>query len=318
MTTKGLQAVADDNAAGSVQPPRIEIPLEVVDEPGRSRLAGLFSMLVSLALLVVAAYQLRSLSLADVQGLVPTSPWFWLVFAGYYLAGPISEWFIYRRLWQMPIAGLGALIRKLVSNEILLGYLGEAQFYGWARSKLKFVTAPFGAIKDVTILSALVGNFTTLAMLVWAWPLVASGHLGMEGRTVFLSLGVVLVTSFVILLFRERLFSLQRRELWFISAVHLARIAAVVIFSAMMWHLVLPQVEVGLWIVMATLRMLVSRLPLLPNKDIAFAGIAVFLLGHAVEIAALMTLMAVLLLVTHLVVGGLFALADLFDAEKVK
>lgn len=310
--------MAEENAAGSVQPPRIEVPLEVVDEPGRSRLAGLFSMLVSLALLVVAAYQLRSLSLADVQGLVPTSPWFWLVFAGYYLAGPVSEWFIYRRLWQMPASGLGALIRKLVSNEILLGYLGEAQFYGWARSRLKFVTAPFGAIKDVTILSALVGNFATLAMLLWAWPLVASGHLGMEGRTVFLSLGVVLVTSFVILLFRERLFTLPRRELWFIAAVHLARIAAVVIFSAMMWHLVLPEVAVGLWIVMATLRMLVSRLPLLPNKDIVFAGIAVFLLGHDVEIAALMTLMAVLLLVTHLIVGGLFALADLLDAEKVK
>lgn len=310
--------MADENAAGSAQPPRVEVPLEAVDEPGRSRLAGLFSMLVSLALLVVAAFQLRSLSLAEVQGMIPTSPWFWLVFAGYYLAGPVSEWFIYKRLWQMPASGLGALIRKLVSNEILLGYLGEAQFYGWARSKLKFVTAPFGAIKDVTILSALVGNFATLAMLVWAWPLVASGHLGMEGRTVFLSLGVVLVTSFVILLFRERLFTLQRRELWFISAVHLARIAAVVIFSAMMWHLVLPQVAVGLWIVMATLRMLVSRLPLLPNKDIVFAGIAVFLLGHDVEIAALMTLMAVLLLVTHLIVGGLFALADLFDAEKVK
>lgn len=310
--------MADENAAGTAQPPRIEVPLEVVDEPGRSRLAGLFSMLVSLALLVVAAFQLRSLSLAKVQGMIPTSPLFWLVFAGYYLAGPVSEWFIYRRLWQMPASGLGALIRKLVSNEILLGYLGEAQFYGWARSKLKFVTAPFGAIKDVTILSALVGNFATLAMLLWAWPLVASGHLGMEGRTVFLSLGVVLLTSFVILLFRERLFTLQRRELWFISAVHLARIAAVVIFSAMMWHLVLPEVAVGLWIVMATLRMLVSRLPLLPNKDIVFAGIAVFLLGHDVEIAALMTLMAVLLLVTHLIVGGLFALADLFDAEKVK
>jgi hypothetical protein len=310
--------MADENAAGSAQSPRVEVPLEAVDEPGRSRLAGLFSMLVSLALLVVAAFQLRSLSLAEVQGMIPTSPWFWLVFAGYYLAGPVSEWFIYKRLWQMPASGLGALIRKLVSNEILLGYLGEAQFYGWARSKLKFVTAPFGAIKDVTILSALVGNFATLAMLVWAWPLVASGHLGMEGRTVFLSLGVVLVTSFVILLFRERLFTLQRRELWFISAVHLARIAAVVIFSAMMWHLVLPQVAVGLWIVMATLRMLVSRLPLLPNKDIVFAGIAVFLLGHDVEIAALMTLMAVLLLVTHLIVGGLFALADLFDAEKMK
>lgn len=310
--------MADDSAAGSMQPPRVEVPLETVDEPGRTRLAGLFSMLVSLALLIVAAFQFRNLSFADVQGMIPTNPLFWLVFSGYYLAGPVSEWFIYRRLWQMPFSGLGALIRKLVSNEILLGYLGEAQFYGWARSRLNFVTAPFGAIKDVTILSALVGNFATLAMLIWAWPLIASGQLGMEGQTVFVSLGVVLVTSFVILLFRQRLFSLPSNQLWFISAVHLLRIAAVVIFSAVMWHLVLPSVEVSLWIVMATLRMLVSRLPFLPNKDVVFAGIAVFLLGHDFEIAGLMTLMAVLLLVTHLLVGGLFALADLFDAEKVK
>lgn len=310
--------MAEDTAATGAAPPRLEIPLEVVEGKQGSRLAGLFSMLVSLALLVVVAVQFGDLSFTEVSGMIPTNPLFWVVFSGYYLAGPISEWFIYKRLWAMPLAGLGALIRKLVSNEILLGYLGEAQFYGWARSRLKFVTAPFGAIKDVTILSALVGNFATLAMLAWAWPLISSGQLGLEGKTVFISLGVVLVTSFAILLFRQKLFSLSKSDLWFISAVHLVRIVAVVVFSAWMWHLVLPSVEISLWIVMATLRMLVSRLPLLPNKDVVFAGIAVFLLGHDVEIAGLMTLMAVLLLVTHLVVGALFALLDLFDAEKVK
>ncbi|MBN8500797.1 MAG: hypothetical protein J0M19_06570 [Sphingomonadales bacterium] len=315
--------MAEDTAAAGANPslidtPRLEVPLEVVEGRQGSRLAGLFSMVISLAMLVVVAYQFSGLSFAEVGGMIPTNPLFWLVFAGYYLAGPVSEWIIYRRLWAMPLAGLGALLRKLVSNEILLGYLGEAQFYGWARARLKFVTAPFGAIKDVTILSALIGNFATLAMLVWAWPLVSSGELGLEGRTVFISLGVVLITSFLILLLRQKLFSLPKNDLWFISVVHLVRIAAVVIFSAWMWHLVLPQVEISLWIVMATLRMLVSRLPLLPNKDVVFAGIAVFLLGHDVEIAGLMTLMAVLLLVTHLVVGAVFAALDLFDAEKVK
>lgn len=309
---------ATDPAAPRFDQPRLEVPLEVVEDRQAPRLAGLFSMVVSLAMLVVVAFQFADLSVAEVSGMIPTNPMFWMVFAGYYLAGPISEWFIYKRLWQMPLSGLAALLRKLVSNEILLGYLGEAQFYGWARARLKFVTAPFGAIKDVTILSALIGNFATLAMLVWAWPLVSSGQLGLEGRTVFISLGVVLVTSFLILLFRQKLFSLSKTDLWFISAVHLVRIIAVVIFSAWMWHLVLPQVEVSLWIVMATLRMLVSRLPLLPNKDVVFAGIAVFLLGHDFEIAGLMTLMAVLLLITHLVVGALFALLDLIDAEKVK
>ena len=308
----------EQSATAGEGKPRLEIPLEVVEGQQGTRLAGIFSMLVSLALLVVVAIQFGDISLAEVSAMIPTNPLFWMVFAGYYLAGPVSEWFIYRRLWAMPLVGLGALLRKLVSNEILLGYLGEAQFYGWARARLKFVAAPFGAIKDVTILSALVGNFATLAMLVWAWPLIASGQLGLEGRTVFISLGVVLVTSFVILLFRQKLFSLAKNDLWFIAAVHLARIAAVVIFSAWMWHLVLPQVEMTLWVIMATLRMLVSRLPLLPNKDVVFAGIAVFLLGHDVEIASLMTFMAVLLLVTHLAVGALFAALDLIDAEKVK
>jgi len=309
--------MAEDSTVTASSPSPAPIP-RAADGRDRQRIAGLFSMAVSLALLVVVAWQLRQLSWGKEIEMIPRQPGFWLVFAGYYLAGPVSEWFIYRRLWNLPLSGLGALIRKLVSNELLLGYLGEAQFYGWARARLNLSAAPFGAIKDVTILSALVGNFATLAMLALAWPLVAGGQIGVDGKTAFVSLGVVLVTSFAILLFRQRLFSLERRELYFISAVHLARIVAVLIFSATMWHLVLPEVELSMWIVLATLRMLVSRLPLLPNKDVVFAGIAVFLLGHEVQIAGLMTLMAVLLLMTHLLVGALFAVADLFDAEKVK
>jgi hypothetical protein len=47
------------------------------------------------------------------------------------MVGPVSEWVIYRHLWRIPFSGLGALLRKLVSNELLLGYLGEVQFYAW-------------------------------------------------------------------------------------------------------------------------------------------------------------------------------------------
>jgi hypothetical protein len=97
------------------------------------------------------------------------------------MVGPVSEWVIYRHLWRIPFSGLGALLRKLVSNELLLGYLGEVQFYAWARARLNMVAAPFGAIKDVTILSALTGNIVTLVMLAGAWRLISSGAFGMEG-----------------------------------------------------------------------------------------------------------------------------------------
>ena len=285
--------------------------------PRRNRLAAYASAAISLALLVAVALQFPDFDFARMGALLPASPVFWLGFAVYYFVGPVSEWVVYRRLWAMPLAGIGALLRKLVANELLLGYLGEAQFYVWARARSGLSAAPFGAIKDMTILSALVGNGATLVMLAFAWPYVSAGQLGMQGSTAFASLGVVLVTSLGILLFRRQLFSLPRGELWFISAVHLARIAVILIASAVMWHAVLPAVAITLWLVLATLRMLISRLPLLPNKDVVFAGITVLLLGGQTDVAALMAMMAVLLLAAHLLVGTIFGLTGLFDTEKV-
>jgi hypothetical protein len=292
------------------------IKLQAADGIKSAKLAGLFSALVSLVLLVVVAARFRGMDLRHIVNMIPASPLFWAVFAAWYLAGPVSEWIIYRRLWSIPIAGVGALMRKMVSNELLLGYLGEAQFYAWVRSWQKLAAAPFGAIKDVTILSALTGNVTTIAMLAITWPLVSSGAIGLGMRSTFVSLGVVLVSSFVILLFRQKLFSLPRSELTFVAALHLTRIAAKIGLGALLWQLVLPQVSVGLWLVLSTLRMLVSRLPLVPNKDVVFAGIAVFLLGRQVEVASLLAMMGGLVLVVHLCVGACFASAELIESGR--
>ena len=290
--------------------------LKVSDEVGPSRVAALFSAVVSLALLVAVALQFRGLAPGHVVDMIPEQPLFWLVFAAWYLAGPISELVIYRRLWRIPLSGIGALLRKMVSNELLLGYLGEAQFYAWVRGRLDLATAPFGAIKDVTILSALTGNLVTMAMLAFAWPVVSTKQIGMGMQTTFVSLGVVLLSSFAMLLLRQKLFSLPAAELRFITVAHLLRIAAKVGLGALLWYLVLPQVPLGLWLVLATLRMLVTRLPLVPNKDVVFAGLAVLILGHEVEIASLLAMIAGLVLLAHLAIGAGFAAAEV--AETVK
>ena len=304
------------NPAGTEFPHDAPIIPEPADTPERRRLAATFSTLVSIALLAMVADQFRQLELADILAMVPRSAEFWLTFVTWYLAMPLSEWVIYHRLWKLPFSGVGALMRKLVSNELLLGYLGEAQFYAWARGKLDMTAAPFGAIKDVTILSALTGNIATLVMLVFAWPLVASGAIGVEMRTVFYSLGVVLVTSFVMLLLRRRLFSLPRKELAFITTTHFLRIVGLIALSALMWHWVLPSVAVSLWLVLATLRMLVSRLPLVPNKDVVFAGLVVYLLGKETQVADMLTMMAGLVLLAHLAVGATFALTGLIGEAR--
>lgn len=259
--------------------------------------------LVSVLILAVAFHQLQSLNPQSLLALMPVSFGFWLAFVFYYLAGPLSEWVIFRRLWSIPAEGFVALLRKLVSNEILLGYLGEVYFYAWARRSARITTAPFGAIKDVTILSALVGNGVTLLMVVIALPLMGAVDAGAHRWEVGGSILFVLASSLVAMLLRRRLFTLPRRELWMVAAIHLVRIIATTVLAALMWHLLLPDVAVAWWIVLGTLRLLVSRLPLLPNKDVVFAAMATFLVGHDGEIVSAMALMASLILVAHLLVG---------------
>lgn len=271
-----------------------------------------FSALIGLGVLL----ELRGMNVARIAALVPRSPAFWAIFGAFYLTGPLSEWVIYRRLWSLPAGCLTALMRKLVCNELLLGYLGEAYFYTWARRRTQMTAAPFAAIKDVSILSAMVGNAVTLVLLIATWPFIRSTPLGPENGSVVLSLSVVLATSIALMAFRHRIFTLDRGDLRFITCAHLARIALTTGLSALLWHMVLPGVPLNWWLFLATLRLLISRLPLVPNKDIVFAGVAVLALGRETDIAALMTMMASAILLVHLAVGAALVIHDLLRAER--
>jgi hypothetical protein len=137
---------------------------------------------ISVGILVAAFYQLRLVDISSVAAMVPSSPLFWLAFAGAYFIGPAGDWLIFRRLWSIPASGFVALTRKMIGNELLLGYIGEVYFYTWARRRTQMTSAPFGAIKDVAILSALAGNAVTLAMLALAFPLIGSHTHGIGRR----------------------------------------------------------------------------------------------------------------------------------------
>jgi hypothetical protein len=258
---------------------------------------------ITAAILVTVVLQLRTVDFGQVRAMLPESPWFWLAFAAAYLVGPAADWVIFRRLWNIPLSGFAALLRKLVGNELLFGYAGELYLYTWARRHTEMTSAPFAAIKDVAILSAMTANVVTLALLALAWPLLSALHFGIDGRTLFVSVGIVVAISSGILLFRNKLFSLPWPDLRAVTGIHFVRIILATGLAALCWHLVLPQVALSWWLLLATLRMLLSRLPLLPNKDIVFAGLAVFLVGHDAEISELMTMMASLILATHIGLG---------------
>ena len=251
-----------------------------------SRFAALLSFVLTLATVAAIIIAADRLSLGAIWAIVPTRPAFWGAFVLFYMLTPLCEWIIFRRLWAIPPSGLLALTRKYVANEIVLGYLGDAKFYAWARQHMSLKTAPFGAIKDVAILSAMVGNGITVVMLLAAWPLLRSSVIGLDLRSTMVSLSVVLASSVVILLLRRKLFSLPRAELRFICGVHCARVIFGLLLTALMWEFALPDLTLSDWLLLATLRMLVSRLPLIANKDLVFATLAMFTLGHITQLSS--------------------------------
>ncbi len=266
---------------------------------------------ISILILCSVAYELRTLDYRALVSLLPSTPGFWIALAAYYAAGPVSEWVIFHRLWALPVRGITALLRKMISNELLLGYLVEVYFYTWARKSANIATAPFGAIKDVAILSAVMGNIFTLLMVLAALPFFDLLRIGANTSALAASAIIVLLSSLVMIVLRGRLFTLPPRELRFVALVHGVRIVAMMLLAACMWHLILPTVGWSWWLLLGTLRQLLSRLPLVPNKDVVFAGIASLLVGQDHEIVAAMALMATLLVATHVIVGGLLGAAEL-------
>ena len=102
------------------------------------------------------------------------------------------------------------------------------------------------------------------------------------------------------------------------AGIHLLRIIATTVLAAMMWHMLLPGIPLSWWILLGTLRQLVSRLPFLPNKDVVFAGMAAFLIGRDSEIVSAMALMASLILAAHLLVGMALGVTGLMKEGRAQ
>lgn len=295
-------------ASNVLVPPEPAIAWQTVAQMPWQRL---LAPLLSVALLVALGVVLRGEGFARLRGALPASPIFWVAFAAYYLALPASEWLIYRRIWKLPPSAFWALLRKLVSNEMLLGYSGELSFYLYARRVAGLTTSPFQAIKDVSILSAAAGNIATIGMALLAYPVWHSWapHLLPSGAP--LSLALLFAVSGALVLLRRQLFSLPRDLLRFVGAAHCMRIVATTVLLGLMWASALPQVALATWIGLAALQLVVTRLPLVPNKDVVFAGAAMLVVGAHSDVAALMALVASLLIATHLVTGMVLLLRDI-------
>lgn len=290
--------------------------MESAEPPARepavptARWPALLGAVLTIAMVIGLAGELLSAGARGLWQQVPGNPLYYLAFAGLYLASPVGDYVIFRHLWNAPRRALAALIRKRIANEVVLGYSGDAYFYAWARKHAaRFgLSAPFGTVKDVTILSAIAGNAFTLLMIAGTLPFAYRVMSATQAHWLAILALVTCATSLPFLIFRRKVFTLPRAELRWVFVAHLVRLVAGTAFVAATWATALPGVALGIWLLLAAARLLVSRLPFVPNKDLLFANVAILLIGHNDALRATIAFTAALTLVVHVAMLAWFGL----------
>lgn len=280
----------------------------------KSRWPMIIAGVLSLAMIAGLAKQLLGSGLAGLSHAAPNSWLYYVAFALLYISPPTGDFIIFRRLWKIPLEGFGALIKKRIANEAVFGYSGDAYFYAWARQRAAMVAAPFGAVKDVSILSAISGNIMTLVMTALALPFALEVLPQRYYTGLFVGIPIVIAMCLPFLIFSRKVFSLERGTLWWIFWVHAARLSVGCLLIAFAWHFGMPGIGIGAWLILSAVRMLVSRLPFV-NKDLVFTTMTTAIIGAGNDLSNLIAFTTALTLVVHVAFAAFFAVQALIKRQ---
>ncbi|MGJ3647738.1 hypothetical protein ACLB0R_04595 [Sphingomonas sp. GlSt437] len=259
-------------------------------QAGSLRAVGVVATLFALALAIDQLSRTGTVPLAD---LFARSAVFWVAFGGTILVEPLADAWIMWRRFGIGTESIGPLLRKQTLNTLLFSCAGDALFGGWLRQRLGDGQTALALMCDLTIMSALVNNLMTIMLLVVMWaPLsVLTGSAYIDGHVLIAVVAVAAIPAVLAIVRTTLSPSTGLIELGIILTL---RTAIYVMLLLAAWHFALPQVPVQSWLLLLTLKMVVSRLPILPNKDLAFASGVAIVLGPNEAIASVSAGLALL------------------------
>jgi hypothetical protein len=241
-----------------------------------------WAMLVALVGFLVQG--LATLGWGRVWDARPTAASFYLVQLLPFLILPVSELVIYRNLLsagrQLP---LFVLLRKRYLNNAMLEYSGEAYFFFWVQKNIAVTrTKLLHAVRDSNVLSA--GAALLMVWVIFA-ALVAAGGFELpafvvSNRWTLISAGSLpLALSVALLAAGRRVTSLTRPQIVSTFAIHLARSAAVLALEFLTWWLSGALPSAAACLAFVAFRLVLTRLPLVPSKDLLFVGLGIAAAG---------------------------------------
>lgn len=198
----------------------------------------------------------------------------------------------------------------------MLGYGGELYLYLWARRRDGLAAPPFATIKDVNIVSSMLGFAFTLAALLLAAAWADSADLVRLLRPALWPAAVASSVAMLVLVFARRVFSLKAPDIAYVAAVHGLRLVAYCGLTVATWALALPEVAPQVWVVLLAVTLVGARVPFITNKTLLVGNVVLLLLGPGSPFGVLLAALAVATLATHLAVIAVLSLADLWGARR--
>ena len=247
------------------------------------RATRLVQVVIFFAVLVLITKHLSDIGWDQIWAALPRTPWFYVLLTCAYITMPIAEVFVYRTIWDIPMwKHLPVLARKRVLNEGVMGYSGEAYLCLWAHRNAHLPgNKILSTVKDNNILSAMVS--TSAALLLFLGFMLSGKLSDVTGGDISNNWALVAMLSVSAMLipiaikFRKHLLALPMSKIRKVMVIHAARLLTQEGLQICYWMVVLPFVPLSAWLTFTAAQMLLTRVPLLPNKDLMLLGLGITL-----------------------------------------
>lgn len=247
-------------------------------------IAKIGKYLFQIGIVVFLIYQLSNIGWGEVLNSLPTHPLFYLLFLLIFFALPITEIFTYNLSWDLSFReGIPVFLKKRIYNKSVIEYSGELQLFTWARKKFNASNKEvFRVIRDNNIMSSVASTLVAFGLLL-AFVLgdqIALMEYLQESGNVITAIAASIFT--IILLgvafrYRKYFFSMSKKVALSVCGLHILRLLILNVAQVLQWYVVLPEYPLRIWFTYLSLKIILSRIPFLPNKDLIFisAGLGV-------------------------------------------
>lgn len=277
---------------------------------------------IPIALLIVIGRRLTELGWREIWISRPGNMFFYVLLVAQFFIQPFGDYCVYRNLWSAAnTPPMVVILKKRLLNTFMMDYSGEAYFYFWAQRRLALAPGMLvHSIKDSNVLSAGAG-LAMVYLIVLA--LLASGGLAIPPALgahlwFYVLVGSVpLILCAGLVLGHRKLTTLSKGQIAATFAIHFTRALLVLGVEFGLWQMsgALPTAVACLQFV--ALRLVVTRLPLVPNKDLIFVGAGIAAAGMAhVPVTAVATVLVILAAADLVLAATVANLAWLLDRES--